>query len=239
MEYLDGVSLDYLIENMPTLPLSRVLDVLIQVACGLKYAHSKGIVHQDIKPANIFLLDGDRARIVDFGLAIPIGSIDDTGFGGTPFYMAPEQIECDEIDESTDIYSFGIMAYEMATGLRPFPQKNIAEVFRSHKEEPVPDPTAVNGSLPPEFNTFVQRCTQKTPSNRYRNFEETVKDLRNIASLIGLRDRPSNFSPSKAMSILMTFSDDNQVEVANLVDCFVGDLKTLGAIVRIGDFHDV
>jgi eukaryotic-like serine/threonine-protein kinase len=189
MEFLEGVSLDYMIENLPALSEYRVLVILIQVANGLRYAHEKGIVHQDIKPENIFVQENDRARIVDFGLALPIGSVDETGFGGTPFYMAPEQIDCEEVDERTDIYSFGIMAYEMATGQRPFPHKDIGKVFSSHRESPVSDPCNLNPNLTRDFNTLVQKCTQKNPSERYQNFGQVLTDLRILARHNGLEEK--------------------------------------------------
>lgn len=239
MECLEGVPLDYLIENMPVLALPRALDIMVQVGIGLKYAHSKGIVHQDIKPANIFILEDDRARIVDFGLAIPIGSIDDTGFGGTPYYMAPEQIDCDEVDERTDVYSFGIMAYEIVTGVRPFPQKNVEDVFRAHKETPAPDPRELNASLPCEFSDFVQKCTQKRPADRYQNFEQIIDDLRNIGEQTGLKDRQIQGGSHRVMSILMNYPEDRQVELADMVERFSNELKGLGARVRVGDFHDI
>lgn len=239
MEYLEGVPLDYLVENMPTLLLSRALDILIQVANGLKYAHGKGIVHQDIKPANIFIQEDDRARIVDFGLALPIGSIDDTGFGGTPFYMAPEQIECEEIDERTDIYSFGIMAYEIATGSRPFPQKDVSAVFRAHRETPVPDPRSRKPDLPEKFHDFVQKCTQKEPADRYQNFEEVLRDLQGLAAGTGIKERSLDQPTRMVMNILMTYPSEKQLELAKLVGGFAEELKALGAKVHIGDFQDI
>jgi tRNA A-37 threonylcarbamoyl transferase component Bud32 len=239
MEYLEGVPLDYLVENMPTLPLSRALDILIQVANGLKYAHGKGIVHQDIKPANIFIQEDDRARIVDFGLALPIGSIDDTGFGGTPFYMAPEQIECEEIDERTDVYSFGIMAYEIATGSRPFPQKDVSAVFRAHRETPVPDPRFRKPDLPEKFHDLVQKCTQKEPADRYQDFDGVLKDLLELVAGRGLTERIPERRARKVMSILMTFPSEKQIELAKLVGGFAEELKSLGAKVHVGDFQDI
>ncbi|MFH0957885.1 MAG: serine/threonine-protein kinase, partial [Pseudomonadota bacterium] len=204
------------------------------VGAGLHYAHENGIVHQDIKPANIFVQENDRSRIVDFGLALPIGSIDETGFGGTPFYMAPEQIDCDEIDERTDIYSFGIMAYEMGTGQRPFPQKDVGEVFRSHKEDPVPGPRLLNPLLTPEFSALVQRCAQKDPADRYQNFGEVLNELRNLAVKSGFVEKITRIRPEKVMSLMMTYPDDISVGVADIVDRFADELKSVGAKVHVG-----
>ncbi len=130
MEHLDGVTLRHILENRLRLPFNRIINVLTQVCSGLDYAHKQGIVHQDVKPGNIFVQKGDRVKIVDFGLACPIGGCS-PDFPGTAFYMAPEQIEGEPVDPRTDIYSLGIMAYEMATGRRPFPD-DVCEVFRAH-----------------------------------------------------------------------------------------------------------
>jgi len=234
MEFLEGVSLDYMIENLPTLAERRVLDILIQVANGLQYAHEEGIVHQDIKPANIFIQENDRSRIVDFGLALPIGSIDETGFGGTPFYMAPEQIECDEVDERTDIYSFGIMAYEMGTGQRPFHYKDVGKVFNSHRESPVPDPRTLTPNLTADFNNLVQKCTQKKPSERYQNFSEVLIDLRSLAEKTGLEERNIRDGLEKVMTVMMSYPEDISVSLTNIVDRFADELKSAGAKVQVG-----
>jgi serine/threonine protein kinase len=234
MEFLEGVPLDYMIENLPTLAEQRVVDILIQVANGLQYAHENGIVHQDIKPANIFVQENDRSRIVDFGLALPIGSIDDTGFGGTPFYMAPEQIECEEVDERTDIYSFGIMTYEMVTGQRPFPYKDIGKVFRSHRESPVPDPRNLNPILTADFNNLVQKCTQKKPSERYQNFAEVLIDLRSLAEENGLEEKHIRDGQEKVMTVMMTYPEGISVTLTDIVDRFADELKSAGAKVQVG-----
>lgn len=153
--------------------------------------------------------------------------------------MAPEQIECEEIDERTDVYSFGIMAYEIATGSRPFPQKNVSAVFRAHRETPVPDPRFRKPDLPEKFHNFIQKCTQKEPANRYRNFEEVLEDLQGLAAEKGLSERIPERRARKVMSILMTYPGEKQVELAKLVGGFAEELKLLGAKVHIGDFQDI
>jgi len=115
MEFLEGFSLKYLLINKPKPSLVSVVDIILQVCSGLEYAHKQGIIHQDIKPANIFIQPDGQAKIVDFGLACPQGNID-FDMPGTPFYMSPEQIQGEPVDERTDIYSLGIMLYEMLKG---------------------------------------------------------------------------------------------------------------------------
>jgi eukaryotic-like serine/threonine-protein kinase len=120
MEHLNGVTLRQILGKRFRLPVPRILRILQQVGAGLDYAHRQGIVHQDVKPGNIFVQNDDLVKIVDFGLACPIGGCSDD-LPGTAFYMAPEQIEGEPVDPRTDVYSLGIVAFEMATGRRPFP----------------------------------------------------------------------------------------------------------------------
>jgi serine/threonine protein kinase len=128
MEYLEGVPLDFVLEKMPRLPVTKILDVLLQVCNGLSYAHDQGIVHQDIKPANLFIQSDGMARIVDFGLSCPRGTID-CSLPGTVYYMSPEQVLGESVDERTDIYSLGILAYEMVSGQRPYPEDNLYDLM--------------------------------------------------------------------------------------------------------------
>ena len=238
MEYLEGVPLDYLVDKTPKIEVSRVMDILMQVASGLDYAHNKGVVHQDIKPANIFIQQGDKARIVDFGLALPIGSVDETGFGGTPYYMAPEQIECEEIDRRTDVYSFGIMAYEMLTGQRPFPQKKVGEVFLAHRTTPVPDSRNLRPDVPADLDGIIQRCTQKNPEERFQDFEQVLGSLGGVASNTGLLSRVIDRKSHKIMNIILTYDGSGQVELNKLVDSFVESAESLGSKVHVSDFEN-
>lgn len=190
MEYLAGHSLDSIIEKTPRLPLHRVLGLLIQIGLGLEYGHNQGIVHQALKPANVFVEEGDRAKIVDFGLAYP------TGFGGnsrpvgTNRYMAPEQMLGGVIDERTDIYSLGVTAYEMATAANPFQGNDVRGIMKASTETPVPDPRLLNPDLPPEFSAFITRATRKDPSERYQTVGRALDELEHLAELHGLGGMP-------------------------------------------------
>jgi serine/threonine protein kinase len=157
MEYLEGVPLDYILDRMPRLPMSKVLDILLQVCSGLSYAHEQGIVHQDIKPGNVFIQSDGRAKIVDFGLSCPPGT-KDCSLPGTVYYMSPEQIVGESVDERTDIYSLGILVYEMISGQRPYPEDDLAELMDLHVREDVPDPRSLVPDLPDEISYFIKRA---------------------------------------------------------------------------------
>ncbi len=239
MEFLAGMSLEYILEDLPHLTFRRVMDFLIQVCHGLGYAHGQGIIHQDVKPANVFIQGGDRARIVDFGLACATGSEDSLDFAGTPHYMAPEQIEGDPVDERTDIYSLGITAFEMATGRRPFPTDDIGKVLQAHREEPAPDPRSLNPDLPSEFSDFIQRATHKDPDNRYRNMREVLRDLDPLAKKSGVKTRPETRQTGNMMSLSVFYQNDHKVELTHLVEQFTQELRDLGADLRVADFQDL
>ncbi len=162
MEFLEGFSLKYRLINMPKLSLPGMLDIILQVCSGLEYAHKQGIIHQDIKPGNIFLQPDGQAKIVDFGLACPRGNID-FDMPGTPFYMSPEQIQGEPVDERTDIYSLGIMVHELLTGKRPFPEDNLGKLLDLHVKEDTPDPRILIPDLPEELHEcYHEKYTKRS-----------------------------------------------------------------------------
>ena len=118
--------------------------------------------------------EGDHVKIVDFGLPCPVNAEKDSGRAGTPHYMAPETIAGEIVDERTDIYSWGVTAYEMATGEKPFPGDDISEIMNAHTETPIPDPRLINPDLPPEFSAIIYRATQKAPSERYQSMGQAL-----------------------------------------------------------------
>jgi len=238
MEYLEGVSLEYVLENMPRMPFSTVLEILIQVCRGLAYAHDNGIVHQDIKPANIFLQSGNKAKIVDFGLACPTGTEDESDLPGTPHYMAPEQIEGESVDQRTDIYSLGIAAFEMATGRRPFENLPVQEILRSHKEEPIPDPQMYNAHLPVQFSELLVKATQKDPKDRYQNVTEVLEHLMLLSATSGLERTAQPVSARKLMNIFVSFSPEHQLEMNRLVEEFGFELARLGSSIQVHELEN-
>jgi serine/threonine protein kinase len=176
-EYLEGEPLHKILDKTPQQPINRVVEFLLQICSGLAYSHEQGLIHQGIKPTNIFIQPNDQVKLIDFGLAFPRGALD-SSLGKTIQYMSPEQIEGDRIDERTDIYSLGITAFEMTTGQRPFPDDDMDEFLKIHSTQEIPDPRSLRPDLPDEFSRFVIQATQKSPDKRYGNIAEIINDLK-------------------------------------------------------------
>lgn len=238
MEYLEGVSLDSILEKMPRLPLSKVLDIVLQVCAGLEYAHGQGIVHQDIKPGNIFIQSNNRAKIVDFGLACPPGTID-CELPGTVFYMSPEQIEGLPMDERTDIYSLGITAFEMITGQRPFPEDDIMRLMDSDARKDVPDPRTLVPDLPDELYDFIVCATQPDPAGRYKNISQALYDLKPLAEKMGVKRETPLTEQRKMMSLFLFYEDQHELILKRLIEDFSLEIKKAGAELRAAEFKDV
>lgn len=237
MEYLSGITLRHIIDTGFRLPLSRILRILTQVCAGLNYAHQQGVVHQDVKPGNIFIQEDEKVKIVDFGLATPIGGCSDD-MQGSPHYMAPEQIEGEPVDARTDIYSLGITAYEMATGSRPYPD-DICQVLEYHITKSTPDPRDLNPDLPEEFSNFVKKATEKRPELRYHDMSEVLNALNSMAT-ISEGERIVNSRKKRTMrSLYMFFEKEQAPQMDRLLDEFSQRLQEVGAELRVASFEDV
>jgi len=189
MEYLSGKTLKQVIRDEGPLPLARVVDIARQVGDALHAAHEQGIIHRDLKSDNIMLLDtmtGDHAKVLDFGIAKinePEGAVDTNLTApnlviGTPQYMSPEQCSQDsEIDARSDIYSFGVILYEMLVGHVPFSGDSPTMVMMKHLQEPVPSVMEERSDLPASVARVVARAMAKVPDNRYQNVAELIEDL--------------------------------------------------------------
>jgi serine/threonine protein kinase len=179
MEFLTGTDLEQIIKNRIDLLLPKKLDILIQTSIGLGFAHNNGIVHRDIKPANIRLLDNGDVKIMDFGIAkISASHFTRTGMiMGTPHYMAPEQIRGEKVDRRADIFSLGVVLYELLTFRKPFPGDNpTTDLFKIIHSEA--DPIADGQFVPPEgLETVIQRALAKSQEDRYQTCEELTDDL--------------------------------------------------------------
>jgi eukaryotic-like serine/threonine-protein kinase len=185
MPRYDGESLERRIARGP-LPIEQALDVATQTARGLAKAHKHGIVHRDVKPANLFLTNDGVVKILDFGIAKLSGQAGPTRRGaslGTPAYMAPEQTRGDEVDARADVWSLGVVLYEMLTGRRPFlGGSDAALVYAVLHEEPEP-PSRLRPEVTPEIERIVSRMLAKDPGRRYPDAVDVLADLRRESGL--------------------------------------------------------
>jgi len=182
MEYVKGTNLKHLLQRPDPMPLTFVVDVLAQVAEALDYAHSRGVVHRDIKPANILITPDDRVKITDFGIA-RIESSNLTMEGqllGTPNYMAPEQIQGRDVDHRADIFSLGVLFYEMLTRRKPFQGENLTAVTHKIVYDPFPPPQEIVRDIPQGFTEILERCLEKDPNRRYPRAAEVARELRAV-----------------------------------------------------------
>jgi serine/threonine protein kinase len=236
MEFFDGVSLAEILSRTGRLPVADALNILVQVCNGLGYAHEHGIIHQDVKPDNIFL-QHDLIKIFDFGLAHVPGTKDDC-MPGTVYYMAPEQINGDALDERTDIYATGIMAYELVTGAKPFAYENIAELLEAQQQQEIPDPRRLVEDLPMEFYNILLTATQKDPDERYRNIWELLHAFRLLAEKIGMKNRSGKLEQKQMKGLLLFYHDELRIKVDELVDDLSRKTARIGASLRTIDLQD-
>jgi serine/threonine protein kinase len=188
MELVEGKSLQALLDARQSFPLPRVLRLMEQTCSALQFAHERNVVHRDIKPANLMLTPDDTVKVTDFGTAkiLQFGTVQQTAHVmGTPSYMSPEQVKGRAVDGRSDIFSLGVMLYEMVTGEKPFPGQNITTViYKIVNEEPVP-PRQIDPSIHPGISTVVMKALAKEPDERYQSCREMLEDLRNYRSIAG------------------------------------------------------
>jgi serine/threonine-protein kinase len=191
MEFLQGRELRDVLREDGQMPVSRVLDVVAQVASGLAYAHDHEIVHRDVKPSNIMVIRDGYVKITDFGIARMASSAIRTQTGmvlGSPKYMSPEQVLGKALDRRSDIFSLGVMLYEMLTREAPFTGENInAIMYQTLNSVPVA-PSILNGDVPEMLNFIVAKALAKDVEDRYQNASDFAVDLRACRDRLPLAD---------------------------------------------------
>jgi serine/threonine protein kinase len=182
MEFVEGRSLQTLIDSRQPFPVSRVLKLMEQVCSALDFAHQHNVVHRDIKPANLMLTPDDVVKITDFGTAkiLQFGTAQTAHVMGTPSYMSPEQVKGKPVDGRSDIFSLGVILYELMTGEKPFPGQNITTViYKIINEEPIP-PRSLDSSIHPGLSAVITRALAKEPAARFQSCHEFFNALKNF-----------------------------------------------------------
>ena len=184
MEFLKGKELRTRMQE-GSISVPEAVHIAEQVAEGLGYAHEHGVVHRDVKPSNIMLLPHDKVKIMDFGIARMRASDHKTSTGlvlGTPKYMSPEQVSGSPVDHRSDIFSLGVVLYEMLTHTKLFQGEDTPQIFHSVANFQPPPPSRVNSEVPPMLDFVVERALKKDPSVRYQDAFELAADLRSALS---------------------------------------------------------
>ena len=184
MEYIDGYTLKELIYKNAPLDNRLACDIAMQIAAGLENAHAHGVIHRDIKPENILLTKiGGKltAKVTDFGIA-KANSLENTqgDYMGSVHYFSPEQAKGENVDQRSDIYSLGIVLYEMVTGTIPFEGESALDLAMKHIKTPIPDPRMVNPKVAPEIIEIIKKACAKEPKNRYQSARAMGQALKNV-----------------------------------------------------------
>ncbi len=241
LEYLPGGTLKSKLSASSStdkgLPLRQIVDYALQIAEGLAHAHKRGIVHRDIKTDNIMLTEEQHLKITDFGLAMMGGSAQLTRASttvGTAAYMSPEQIRGEDVDHRSDLFSFGIVLYEIATGRRPFRGEHEAAIHYSIVQEDPHPITSLRSDLPPELVRLIERCLVKNREERFQTADEIMQELGIIQHELlgdgGVREQRAK-DPHKSIAVLPFVDMSVQKDQEYFGDGIAEEL--IGALTRI------
>ncbi|MGE5322898.1 MAG: serine/threonine protein kinase, partial [Actinomycetota bacterium] len=201
MEFMQGTTLHELLAEHHILPTEDVIQYSRQICKGLDYAHSHGIVHRDVKPANIMITANGTVKIMDFGIAKAGGSMTSTGqVLGTPNYMSPEQVKGRPLDGRSDLFSFGVILYEMLTGEKPFVGQNVTTIiYKIVNENPIA-PRDLDVTVHPGLSAIVTRALAKSPDDRYQTGADLVRDLESYKLAGAPLHATSKLTPAKLIT---------------------------------------
>ncbi len=242
MEYVDGTPLDQFASISKLLPLHRVIGIVFKCALALDYAYRQGIIHRDIKPANILVTKDDDPKITDFGLSMNLQREEgrDSTFimgVGSPAYMSPEQIKAYPLNQKTDLYSLGVVLFQLLTGRLPFRANNPATLVYRIINQDTPSICALNPNLPPGLDPIIKKVLEKDLYNRYKNGAEFAKDLAavryQIVEELGVQEDTGHF---RVLRGLPFFADFEDVEVwESLRICVWRNLAGQVVLLREGE----
>ena len=238
MEHMRGEPLGDMIRRMGAIPSPLTVDFLIQICSGLEYAHQRGIIHRDIKPDNIIIKPDGRLKLLDFGLACPIGS-EDLLFESTLFYLSPEQIEGEALDQRADLYALGIVAYEMVTGKRPYPEDDLIALRNLHLEQDIPDPADIAKDLPGDLRRFIITCCQRNRDQRYQSISQAMEDLKPLGKALRPIQGDLSAQNQRLATFVLIYNEDHQLELNRMMEGFSDQVRELGVVFKSTDFEDI
>ena len=235
MEYLEGESLKDILLRLKVIPPMLAVDYLIQICFGLDYAHQQGIIHRDINTLNIFLQANKLIKIIDFGLACPIG-FEDFHLGGAFPYLAPELFDGEPGNQQTDIYALGITAYEMVVGERPYPEENASALMKLRRNQDIPDPAGKVPNLPELLRKFILTACRRDPTERYPNMGKALEDLKLLAGRVERDPGQIDSSKLNMTTLFLKYNESHQQELNQLLEEFRLKVNELGVDLRKEDF---
>lgn len=241
MEFLEGRELRDVLNERSVLPLGQVLDIVAQVAQGLAYAHDHGIVHRDVKPSNIMIQKDGHVKITDFGIARMASASVRTQTGmvlGSPKYMSPEQVMGKLTDQRSDIFSLGIMLYEMLTGRPPFSGENVNAIMYQTLNASPPQPSSLNPAVPDMLNFIVAKALAKKLDDRYQNARDFADDLRACRDSmpqvsVAVAPRPQPKPPAETLLTPGPMMSDEEAGVPLATLGLSGAFDSLAATLRL------
>lgn len=202
MEYIPGTDLKTILKKSMRLSIQDSIELMIQAASGIGYAHRAGIVHCDVKPHNMLVTPENRLKVTDFGIARAIATLNPNEkhevIWGSPLYFAPEQASGYSPSPASDVYSLGVVTYELLTGRLPFESSNPEELARMHRETPPPNPRRYNMNIPVELEQIVMKVLAKEPSARYRTAAQYARVL---SGFLASYQAQEGVQPDKPVSI--------------------------------------
>ena len=236
MEYIKGQNLKDLLKKRSKLTVSEVVDIMSQIADGLSIAHDSYIIHRDIKPQNIMVLDDGMVKITDFGIAMAVNASDLTQTNsvmGSVHYLPPEQASGRGSTIKSDIYSLGIVMYEMLMGVMPFRGETAVEIAMKQLKDPIPSMRKERDDIPQSVENIILKATAKNPKNRYNNVKELYEDLKTCQDKDRLKEKKIEFKYPEN-----EFDEDTKV-VNNIKDDLKKDTKDENNSIEVKDVSDV